>query len=195
MPSIFDIEQLRSLRPFSEGTGEQFVLHGGVAYRYALRLTGPWKSDARSIDLFDLTPFTADIDLLHSGKFARTPVVKRHVLRNVPNADCFRWEIRSEQSQNQYRRVLPHSAAIPARQISLSQDGFVDPLNGLADIQERAFRYVRNERFRWSPLYMEGRDLEVLFRSAVYADSLRSRSRSVRSATPTGKGVCCRGLF
>src|SRR5262245_35621253 len=124
MPGFRHIDQLTYLNKISD---VKFTLHGGVAFRYALLQTSleaaPTQLRAestatpsdQSIDLFDLAPFTTDIDLSHSGPPA--PGILEQILRHVPNADCFRWDIRSEWEQERIRSFL--SYGIPARQLSL----------------------------------------------------------------------------
>ena len=65
MVSLWDIEALRPLERVGRRHSVSFILRGGAAFRAALAMAPA--TPARSVDLFDLTPFTADVDLLHSG--------------------------------------------------------------------------------------------------------------------------------
>ena len=44
------------------------ALQGGVLFRLLLRNSNQVSDDITSVSLFDITPFTSDIDLIHSGK-------------------------------------------------------------------------------------------------------------------------------
>jgi hypothetical protein len=127
MPGFHDIRQLAYLNDIE---GVQFELYGGAAFRFALQQD---RGDA-VVDLFDLAPFTTDIDLVHLG--STTPRVFQQILKHVPNADCFRWRIRS-----QSERPAGFWANIPARQISLTAQSINNPTSGLEDIRYKRFRF------------------------------------------------------
>jgi hypothetical protein len=164
VPGYSDIAQLDYLLDIED---VQFELHGGVAYRFALR-AGLGTEVEEQIDLFDLTPFTADIDLLHSGP--ATPRILQQILAQVPNADCFRWEVRSHAQQQTLLEFAPKSA-IPARALRLTRDEINDPYGGLQDIRTRRFRFIRDLSYRQSPLFLGGRYLEV-FLALLYLQTL-----------------------
>jgi hypothetical protein len=71
MPGFHDIRQLAYLNDIE---GVQFELYGGAAFRFALQQD---RGDA-VVDLFDLAPFTTDIDLVHLG--STTPRVFQQIL-------------------------------------------------------------------------------------------------------------------
>jgi hypothetical protein len=181
MPTIFDINQFRVLKPFCEGTRTRLTLHGGTAFRFALRTTALTNYSHAIIDLFDLTPFTADVDLLHSGPTSATAGVREYILWNVSNADCFRWEIRSEESQKIFNSALAYAPSVPARRISLGSNGLLDPEGGVKDIEQRQFRYLRNRWYQISPLYMSGRDLEI-FSALLYMQTLFEADVTIEEA-------------
>src|SRR5690242_10552140 len=105
MPYISDIAQLGELSEIGRQFGVKFRLHGGVASRLVRRAIG--RTVFEPFDLFDLTPFTADVDLLHSGTETQTPDILAAIFFTVPGADCFRWELRTESSQAIYGEALP----------------------------------------------------------------------------------------
>jgi hypothetical protein len=173
MPTIYDIEQLRALANIADSLSVRFKLHGGVAFRFALEQVRAGQGELSSkADLFDLAPFTADVDLLHSGPNLKTDQVRNAILLHVPHADCFRWEVRSELTQSDFTVASAHEAQIPARSLSLTAFGFEDPLNGMDDINSRRFRFIRKPFYReLSPLYKKGRSLE-LFPALIYLQTL-----------------------
>jgi hypothetical protein len=125
----------------------------------------------KTVDLFDLTPFTADVDLLHSGSTRKTKELLETILRVVPNADCFRWEVRSQDEQHQFREAFEYEHQIPARCLLLTVNGIHDPLGGIEDIRARRFRFIYRETFNKSPLFQQGRSIEV-FAALLYMQTL-----------------------
>jgi len=166
MADIFQIDQLGVLKDF-EGLAP--TLHGGAAFRFAMSISE--SQPGASVDLFDLTPFTADVDLLHAGPESDTWPLYHKVLNRVPNADCFRWEIRSTENQRDYEEALSFSPLIPARRIAISANGIYDPFDGIEDIRTRRFRYQRTVNFEKSPLFEPGKDLEV-FTALLYMQTI-----------------------
>ena len=82
----------------------------------------------------------------------------------VPNAEMFRWEIRSRDEEEELRLGQLCSGIIPANLLTLSstsERGIEDPWNGLGDITANEYRYIRNGFYNRSPLYQQGRDLEI----------------------------------
>src|SRR5688572_20452609 len=111
MPTISDIDQLQSLEAIGREIGVSFTLHGGTVFRFVSRLilnndSIPISPDgeaiSKKVDLYDICPFTADIDLVHSGPAAKTRHVLDAILECVPGAECFRWEIRSADENEPY---------------------------------------------------------------------------------------------
>jgi hypothetical protein len=174
MPTIWDIEQLRPLEAIGKNSEVSFTLRGGVAFRFALKLNSVGDIDKSPIDLFDLTPFTADVDLVHSGPPEKTAQLLDAILANVPGAECFRWELQSALEDQRFQDGLSRGNFVPARLLRVSDDpvvGLIDPVNGLADIKRGQFRYHRNPMFRVSPLAQAGQDLGV-FSALLYLQTL-----------------------
>jgi hypothetical protein len=174
MPTIWDIDELRPLEGIGQRHGLAFTLRGGAAFRLALRLNSAGELDNSPISLFELARFTADIDLVHTGQPETTGELLDAILSEVPSAECFRWELRSESEDRIYQDQLARGNFVPARLIRVGEDpvkGLIDPANGRADIQTREFRYHRNPLFRLSPLFLAGRDLEI-FSALLYMQTL-----------------------
>ncbi|WP_342735076.1 hypothetical protein [Bradyrhizobium sp. B117] len=185
MAYISDIEQLSYLGAVARQFSIDFRLYGGVAFR-CVRLKFQSQVD-KPLDLFELTPFAADIDLVHSGTDTQTPAVFEALLKAVPDADCFRWEIRSEASQRVYERSLRVGGVVPARTLSLVDDGvteLIDPTSGSRDIATSNYRYHVSPFFKESELYKNGQDLPILsallylqtlFEASVPADKMKDQ--------------------
>jgi hypothetical protein len=198
MPFISDIEQLGHLSEIARRFAVKFRLHGGVVSRFIRRTIGQ-KIIERPLDLFELTPFTADVDLLHSGTDAQTPEILEALLKAVPNADCFRWELRTESSQAIYSDALPVGGIIPARTLSLVDDGItelLDPASGNRDISTFNYRYQLNPLFKTSKLYRGGRDLPVfsalLYLQTLFEGAIHSQNMQYQPGWPTAKEVFAR---
>jgi hypothetical protein len=90
------------------------------------------------LDLFELTPFTSDVDLMHSGPSNLTPAILDEILADVPAAECFRWELHSEQEVRRTFSAQAKSNLIPARLVEVGMqapDGLLDPTGGADDIR------------------------------------------------------------
>ena len=162
MPSLYDLSPLERLRPICSRLGLSVQAFGGIVTRNRQRI---FANDARANDLFALTPFAADVDLIHSGPPAVTAGLMRAILAEIPAAECFRWQVRSRTDDRIYSEARRCNNIIPARLIELSTDeaeGMYDPWNGDHDIRTRSYRLIRNGFYEQSPLFKSGRDLECL---------------------------------
>jgi hypothetical protein len=172
--SLYDVPGFERLREITDAFSVQIMAHGSVLRRlvsYAYRLHG---TDApiltRPISLFDLISGISDIDLVHSGPPSLTARLHEEILLKIPYAECFRWELRSNQEYSIYARALPYSSIIPVNLLTLSTSsttGIDDPWQGANDILDGRFRYIRNGFFGRSPLFTAKRDLE-LFSALMY---------------------------
>jgi hypothetical protein len=110
-------------------------------------------------------PFTSDIDLIHSGDASLTPLILESIFAYIPQAECFRWQLRSVAENAPFGEAMKVNGIIPVNLMTLStnsQSGIKDPWNGLGDIRKNNYRYIRNGFYRYSPLFKNGRDLEFL---------------------------------
>jgi hypothetical protein len=157
---LHDVAGLEPLQQIARNFEVVLAARGGVARRaYAHQLLRP---DAPDPDLFDLTPFTSDIDLTHSGDASKTAEIMRAVYAGVPFAECFRWELKAVPEDDLAQRASAYNTIVPLHHVSLSTlTGFEDPLGARGDIVAQNYRYVRNPAYQQSPLYREYRDLEV----------------------------------
>lgn len=141
----------------------------------------------RQLDLFELTPFASDVDLLHTGPPGITGPILNAILSEVPAAECFRWELRTESEQRSIDQAMGSVGAVPARTISLvdSADGqIIDPASGAFDIESKQFRFFFNPYYARSESFRAGRDipalsallyLQTLFEAGLKGDQLLSQ--------------------
>jgi hypothetical protein len=113
-------------------------------------------------DLFELTPFTTCIELVHSGGAEVNDALRRAIMRELILPECFRWRIWSAEQDQRHRRASSYGPVVPVHDVRLStHDGFDDPMNARGDIVAKTYRYVRNPLYRESPRFLANRDLEV----------------------------------
>jgi hypothetical protein len=157
---LHDVAGLEPLEKIAHDQGVDLVAHGGLARRlFTLAVREPSVS---APDLFDLLPFTADIDLTHTGGRDATKAIMEAIRREVPLAECFRWELRSAEEEIDARLSRPYGPVVPVHGVTLGvRAGFDDPMNARADVAASRHRYVRNPAYRDSPRFLAGRDLEV----------------------------------
>lgn len=162
--TLLDVPGLEGLGRACRRFQIQFTCFGGVIRRYVAWLIAQQTSDTpEDIDLFGLTPFLSDIDLVHTGGSDLTIHIVRFLQADLPFAECFRWELRAVADNAVFRQALFSNGIIPANLMSLSTnagEGIADPWDGWHDIAQGAYRYIRNGFYPQSPLYQAGRDLE-----------------------------------
>lgn len=169
---LFDIPGLDGLAEVCSEFNVRLTAHGGLVRRLILRLPAKDAWQSLSFDLFDLSPFASDIDLIHDGPDALTPRIQDSIYRHVPNAECFRWELRSAASRTTIETAVRFNNFIPATLMRLSTfpgSGIWDPWDGWGDIKASppSYRFIRNGFYKESPLYKAGKDLE-LFSALLY---------------------------
>jgi hypothetical protein len=174
--TLLDITGLEYLEQVCRKFKVQFIAHGGLVRRYISRLHNQANSDLKrgETNLFDLTPFISDIDLVHSGTRQLTPKIYRYILEIIPFAECFHWELHSQEEIVPYKQAAQCSGIVPVNLMSLStnaNDGLMDPWHGRRDIEQHSYRYIRNGFYKKSPLFLKKRDLEF-FSVLLYFQAL-----------------------
>ena len=157
---LHDVAGLEPLERIAREHDVDIVATGGLARRlFAIAVREP---DVTAPDLFDLVPFTADIDLTHTGESALTTRIMRGIREAVPMADCFRWELRSAAEAEESRAARAYAAVVPIHAVTLGVlAGFDDPLDARSDVEQRRHRYRRNPEYASSPRFLAGQDLEA----------------------------------
>jgi hypothetical protein len=179
--SIYDIEELSYLKLIADQRKISFILFGSTVRRLVLNLM---QSEKKS--LFELCPFASDIDLLHSGKSEMNSQILADLYNGMPNADCFRWDIRSRFENRIYRQAMYCNALVPVNMMALGTSGLIDNWNGLDDIKSKSYRLIRNGFYKRSKLFKSGKDLEF-FAVLIYLRALAEASVKVWQDQPGWK--------
>jgi hypothetical protein len=157
--------RLQDLAPFA-ALGEvarrlrlELTLFGGTASRAAMHLT--WRP-GEPLDIFDLAPFSSDIDLEHSGSSKRTGDVLAAIQAAVPFASWFRWSVIDREKAAKARASRQASTQVPLRQIRFStrRDAEI-PDRALDDLATRQVSLARHPAYAESVNARERRDIEL----------------------------------
>jgi hypothetical protein len=166
--NLYEIKPLNELESLAKRFAGEFTLFGGSVFRY---LRARADDPTGSIDLFQISPFTADVDLLHSGGAELDGRIREAIQREVYAAECFRWRLRSIATHKKFFEPLQmRSGIIPVRLMMIDRVRVMDPWNGKSDIKESDYRYIRNG-FRLIPSPRAYNDLEF-FSAILFAQTL-----------------------
>jgi len=157
--------RLQELAPFQALGGiakefnVNFTLFGGTASRVAMHMA---YLPGQELDLFDLTPFSSDIDLWHSGSKDKTPDIKQAIRQQIPFASWCRWSIIDGEAGQRAAQNRALSTYVPLRSIVYRTDGTMRlSMDALADIEARRVSFSRNPNYTKSEFAREGRDVEI----------------------------------
>lgn len=120
-----------------------------------------------SISLFDLGPYTSDIDIVVNASEEDTELFKSNIYEELLWANCFRWQILTNKDYEPYENAKKYSATIPSRQMKISYNWkknsqvFIDNNNGYEEIRTRKLTYKPPKLFHQSPLYKNEIDLKI----------------------------------
>jgi hypothetical protein len=157
---LHDVAGLEPLEQVAREYDVDIIASGGLARRLFTRDVR--EPEITAPDLFDLVPFTADIDLTHTGASELTQQVMRAIREAVPMAECFRWELRSAAEAEESRVARAYAPVVPVHAVTLGVlAGFDDPLDARSDLEQRRHRYRRNPEYASSPRFLAGQDLEA----------------------------------
>ena len=117
MPLLQDLAPFAELGPIARELSVELTLYGGSASRAAMCL---FYRPGDRFDIFDLTPFSSDIDLAHTGDKSKTPEVRAAIFDGVPFASWCRWSIADAASYDEARRNTLQGVQVPLRQLRFS---------------------------------------------------------------------------
>jgi hypothetical protein len=121
------------------------TLIGGTASRAAIRLI---QKPRVPLDLFDLAPFSSDIDLEYDADPKRGPEVRAAISEHVPFASWFRWSLIDRERAARAAAQREVSTIVPLRRIRWSTDQPPDiSEEALMDLHTGRVRFWRNPRF------------------------------------------------
>lgn len=157
--SLHDFPPFAALNDIARRLEVDITIFGGAASRAAMyRAYHP----QREIDLFDLVPFSSDIDLMHSGDAELTPKIRVEIADHVPFATWCRWAILDSEAANRARANRDASTFVPLRRIGIrSGGGSVLLPQAKNDLSDGRVTFKRNRKFASSELALANRDLEI----------------------------------
>ena len=173
-PDALRLQDLEPFAPLGEIAKEfdvDITLFGGTASRAAMSMA---YGAGAPLDLFDLAPFTSDIDLEHSGDASITNELLTAIEESVPFASWFRWSINDRERARKSAASRAVSTRVPLRDLRISTTALSQiPSEAIRDLRRRTVSFQRNTRFRSSHLAAETLDVEVfglMMVLNVYAD-------------------------
>jgi hypothetical protein len=117
---------------------------------------------SQELDLFDLAPFTSDIDLEHDGPSDKTLLLLEAIQAEVPFSSWFRWSINDAEKARKADAARRRSTHVPLRQLRFStHDAATIPDAALCDLERREVSLDRNPAFYNASSSQQRRDLEV----------------------------------
>lgn len=170
LKNLYDLPLFTNLRKIGDKYSLGFTLSGSSIRYFCLYQLQQKISPLSVVDIFQMVPFTSDIDLVHSGSSDLTSQIFNTLFQEVPFAEYFRWQIRSEMDNRIYADAMKCNGIIPTNLMTLSsnsREGIIDPWKGREDIANKKYRYIRNGFYQSSPLYQQGLDLEM-FSALLY---------------------------
>jgi hypothetical protein len=165
--TLYDVPGFDGLREVTRQFHCELVAHGGFVRRIAT-----WLRDRDSLpEPEELSSFSSDIDLIHTGRPANTEAISAAIIDSIPFGEAIRWQIRSVEESDIFDASMPFNGIIPANLMSLTTStpwGIRDQWHATdLDIANRKYRYIRNGFYTRSPLFRSGRDLEI-FSALLY---------------------------
>jgi hypothetical protein len=154
-----DLPPFEGLGRVARDCGVDLTLYGGTASRIAMRL---FHRPDEELDLFDLAPFTSDIDLEHSGSDKQTSAVRDRIMAEVPFASWFRWSLIDKEMAAAAARMRGISTTVPLRRVRFSTSGDAQiPQDTIDDLARIRVSFDRNPRFAIDRPDGEREDLEI----------------------------------
>lgn len=154
-----DIAPFHALGSIAECFGVDISLFGGAASRIAMY---SFYRPNYNFDIFDLTPFTSDIDIAHSGTKEKTPEIMNAIRDSVPFADWCRWSLIDKEQSDMANLNRSSSTRVPLRSWMIGTDvASKPPQDAVEDLQARKISFVRNSTYSSSVLARSGLDLEI----------------------------------
>jgi hypothetical protein len=103
--TLYDIPGFDGLRDVTRRFGCDLTVHGGFVRRLAT-----WLRDHDNLpDPEELSIFSSDIDMVHSGTTADTEAISTAVIEAVPFGEAIRWQIRSVEENAIYAASTPYN--------------------------------------------------------------------------------------
>ena len=189
MPSL-QSHRLQCLAPFetlgdiAKTFGVELTLYGGTASRAAMHL---FYRPEEEIDIFELVPFSSDIDLEHTGPATKTYNILLAIQEQVPFASWFRWSIIDQERAQKAAAQRDISTRVPLRQVRFSnaRDPVI-PEDALHDLEKRCVSFTRNPAYHDGGSDSDRRDIEIY--GLMMAMNVGAELRDVVGDAPTFDG-------
>ena len=140
-----DIGPFRGLGAVARKLKIPLTLIGGTASRAAIRLV---RRPRMRLDLFDLAPFSSDIDLEYDAEPERGPAVMAAIQEHVPFASWFRWSLIDRKRAAKAAAQREVSTIVPLRRIRFSTHYPPDiSEEALMDLHTGEVSFWRNPNF------------------------------------------------
>lgn len=157
--------RLQNLGPFrglgkvARDLGIPLTLIGGTASRAAIRL---FRRPGMRLDLFDLAPFSSDIDLEFDAGPERGREVMAAIQTHVPFAGWFRWSLVDRDRAEKAAAQRDVSTIVPLRSIRFSTHRAPDiSEEAWSDLESGRVSFWRNRAFHTDRNPERGRDAEL----------------------------------
>jgi hypothetical protein len=159
LPRLHELPPFSCFADLAREFGVEFTLYGGAAARTAMYLE---YRPSHAFDLFDVAPFTSDIDLRHTGSEEQTPLIRDAIRERVPFASWCRWSLLNAEKSALAQDNMDLSTRVPLRSIRFETKQETDlPADALSDLLTGQVSVFRNTGFSSSGLAKSDRDLEV----------------------------------
>ncbi|WP_282608160.1 hypothetical protein [Pelagibius sp. Alg239-R121] len=156
---LHEVPAFRGLKEVAKEFGVEFTLFGGAATRALMYMH---YRPGEDFDLFNLTPFTSDIDLWHNGEREDTPNIMQAINETILFAPWCRWALQDADIGKKAAVNRSRSTRVPLRSLALSTlESMEIPTAAIEDLQARRVSFERNEAYRQSDFARKGRDAEI----------------------------------
>ncbi len=174
------IRPLRGLGKVARELGTPLTLIGGTASRAAMRLA---RRPGGRFDLFDLVPFSSDIDLEYDDGPERGPEVLQAIHERVPFASWFRWSLIDRERAAKAAAQREMSTVVPLRRIRFSTHcpPEISP-EALSDLETGRVSFRRHPRFEAFAHDGQAPDAEIF--GLMMALNVEADMRAVDGAAP-----------
>jgi hypothetical protein len=154
-----DLPSFRVLGEIAEEFGVQIRLFGGSATRAAFYLAYRPGFD---FDLFDLAPFSSDLDLAHSGSSEKTREIGPAIRDRLPFASWCRLSLLDATKWDKVLSNVAGGAYLPLRQIVFATGESIPwPEQAIHDLRDRRVTITRNPDYSTTSFAQEDRTLEL----------------------------------
>jgi len=167
---IRSLTSIPGLEPLADIAKDLKVRIGAIG-SLCRRLLWAQETDFAAQDVFDLAPFTSDIDIVHTGDDDDSKELLQQIIERVPFAEMLRWQVLSKDRYKSLQSARLVASVVPQDNLELWNDGLVDRDGARAELRKKRFSLKRRPNIRASDLFNEGHYLEC-FSALIYLRNL-----------------------